>query len=117
VSLAFLLQVSGIADDVRGIDWIHLADDHPGEEHAPCGQPLLDGGPGTGLRLALDEGSDVCRPQLGEEGRELAHRLEVSAVDIAVADGSEKLRDKTATIIPFETAETQANLVDTGPKS
>ena len=31
VSLAFLLRVPGIADDVRGIDWIHLADDHPGE--------------------------------------------------------------------------------------
>ena len=31
VSRAFLLRVPGIADDVRGIDWIHLADDHPGE--------------------------------------------------------------------------------------
>jgi hypothetical protein len=51
VSLAFLVRVSGIADDVREIDWIHLADDHPGEEHAQRGQPLLDGGPGTGLRL------------------------------------------------------------------
>jgi len=116
VSLAFLLRVPGIADDVRGIDWIHLADDHPGEEHAPCGQPLLDGGRGTGLRLALDEGSDVYRPHLGAEGRELARRLEVGAAGIAVADGSERLREKTAKIIPFEAAETQANMVDTGPK-
>jgi hypothetical protein len=89
VSLASLLRVPGIADDVRRIDWIHLADDHPGEEHAQPGQPLLDGGPGTGLRLALDKDSDVCRPQLGEEGRELAHRIEVGAAGIAVADGSE----------------------------
>ena len=79
---------------MRGIDWNHLADDHPGEEHAQRGHPLLDGEPGTGLRLALGEGSDVCRPQLGEEGRELAHRLEVGAADIAVADGTERLRKK-----------------------
>ena len=116
VRLAFLLRVTGIADDVRGIDWIHLADDHPGEEHAQRVQPLLDGGPGTGLRLALDEGSDVCRPQLGEEGRELAHRLEVGAAGIAVVDGSERLRENTTKIIPFETAKPQANMVDTGPE-
>ena len=34
VILTFLPRVPGIANDVRGIDWIHLADDHPGEEHA-----------------------------------------------------------------------------------
>jgi hypothetical protein len=51
---------------------------------------LLDGGPGTGLRLALDKGSDVCRPQLVEEGRKLAHCLEV------VAEGSGRRRVRKA---------------------
>ena len=47
--------------------------------------------------------------------RELAPRLEVGAAGIVVADGSERLRDNTAKMITFETAETQANMVDAGP--
>ena len=39
-----------------------------------------------------------------------------SEAGIAVEDGSKRLRENTTKIIPFETAEPQANTVDTGPE-
>ena len=39
-----------------------------------------------------------------------------SEADIAVENGSKRLRENTTKIIPFETAEPQANMVDTGPE-
>jgi hypothetical protein len=65
--------------------------------------------------LALDEGCDVCQPTWAEKAENWRTAFGERG-GIAVEDGSKRLRENTTKIIPFETAEPQANKVDTGPE-
>ena len=116
VSLALLLRVPGIADDVRGIDRFTSPATIQAKSMRSAASRCLTVGRELVCGWRSTKAVTCAGPELGEEGRELAHRLEVGAAGIAVADGSERPREETAKIIPFETAETQANMVDTGPK-
>jgi len=65
--------------------------------------------------LALDEGCDVCQPTWAEKAENWRTAFGKEA-GIAIEYGSKRLRENTTKIIPFETAEPQANMVDTGPE-
>ena len=115
VSLAFLQRVHRIADGVRGIDWKHLAHDHPVESMRSAASHCLTVGRKLLCSWRSAKAATCTTP--GRERPRTSAPPSVSEAGIAVEEGSERLRENTTKIIPFETAEPQANMVDTGPEA
>lgn len=96
--LTLLLRVLGPPHGIGGIGGLDPADHHPIEEHAQRGQPPLNCGFGALPELVFRKRRDVDRLALGDihdamlgtESGELAHRLEIRAAGIGIADARAK---------------------------